>query len=172
MADGSGQPGPWAQLKNQIYLGSEEFVEEMQDRIDAQQPLDEIPAKQKRPVARELAYYADRFAPRDLAIAEAYRSGAYSMGEIAAHFGVSRMTVSRAVERFEMALKQEQRNGQWETPGGNANQATHLRAMSVQVHCAGVPGGVVVLVAADAGGGAVLKERTDGEGAAVTGEGD
>jgi putative transposase len=115
VADGSGQPSPWTQLKNQIYLGSEEFVEEMQGRIDAQQPLDEIPAEQKRPVARELAYYADRFAPRDLAIAEAYRSGAYSMGEIAAHFGVGRMTVSRAVKRFEMALKQEQRNGQWET---------------------------------------------------------
>lgn len=115
MADGIGQPGPWAQLKNQIYLGSEQFVEEMQCRIDAKQPLDEIPATQKLPVARELAYYADRFSPRDRAIAEAYRSGAYSMGEIAAHFGVSRMTVSRAVKRFESALKQEQRNGQWET---------------------------------------------------------
>ncbi len=115
VADGTGQPGPWARLKNQIYLGSERFVEEMQGRIDAKQPLDEIPATQKRPVARDLAYYADRFSPRDLAIAEAYRSGAYSMREIAIHFGVSRMTVSRAVQRFETALKQEQRNGQWET---------------------------------------------------------
>ena len=41
-------------------------------------------------VARELAYYANRFASRDRGIAEAYHSGAYSMGAIAAHFGVSR----------------------------------------------------------------------------------
>lgn len=37
-------------------------------------------------------------------MAEAYRSGAYSMAAIAAHFGVSRMTVSRAVEQSEAAL--------------------------------------------------------------------
>jgi putative transposase len=107
VADGSGRPSPWAQLKNQIYLGSEEFVEQMQRRIDARQPLDEIPAKQKRPVARRLAHYADQFASRDRAMAEAYRSGAYSMGEIAAHFGVGRMTVSRAVKRFEAPFKEE-----------------------------------------------------------------
>ncbi len=107
VADGSGRPSPWAQLKNQIYLGSEEFVEQMQRRIDARQPLDEIPAKQKRPVARQLAHYAGQFASRERAIAEAYRSGAYSMGEIAAHFGVGRMTVSRAVKRFEAPFKEE-----------------------------------------------------------------
>jgi hypothetical protein len=54
-------------------------------------------------------------APSDLAIAGAYRSGVYSMGDIAAHFGVTRMTDGREVKRFEMALKQEQRRGQWET---------------------------------------------------------
>nr|WP_232199470.1 hypothetical protein [Thioalkalivibrio thiocyanodenitrificans] len=34
---------------------------------------------------------------------------------MSAHFGVGRMTVSRAVQRLETALRQEQRNGQWET---------------------------------------------------------
>lgn len=115
VAAGNGQPSPWAQLKNQIYLGSERFVEEMQSRIDARQPLQEIPAKQRRPVARELAYYANRFASRDCRIAEAYHSGAYSMGAIAVHFGVSRMTVSRTVKRFETLLKMDNRNVQWET---------------------------------------------------------
>ncbi len=38
-----------------------------------------------------------------------------STKEISAHFGVGRMTVSRAVQRLETALRQEQRNGQWET---------------------------------------------------------
>jgi hypothetical protein len=36
-------------------------------------------------------------------MAEAYRSGAYSMQTIAEYFGVSRMTVSRAVKRDEKA---------------------------------------------------------------------
>jgi excisionase family DNA binding protein len=36
-------------------------------------------------------------------MAEAYRSGAYSMQTIAEYFGVSRMTVSRAVKRGERA---------------------------------------------------------------------
>jgi len=36
-------------------------------------------------------------------MAEAYRSGAYSMQTIAGYLGVSRMTVSRAVKRDEKA---------------------------------------------------------------------
>ena len=43
------------------------------------------------------------YAERDRATAEAYRSGAYSMQAIAEYFGVSRMTVSRAVKRHEEA---------------------------------------------------------------------
>ena len=50
VAAGIRQPSPWVQLKNQIYLGSEQFVEEMQGRIDAQQPLQEIPAKRDVPL--------------------------------------------------------------------------------------------------------------------------
>lgn len=51
-----------------------------------------------------LDYYASRYPDRDRALAEAYRTGAYSMQAIADHFGVSRMTVSRAVKRFEPSL--------------------------------------------------------------------
>jgi transposase len=37
---------------------------------------------------------------RDSAIVAAFRSGAYSMQAIAEHFGVGRMTVSRAVSEY------------------------------------------------------------------------
>lgn len=107
VADGSGQPGAWGHLKNQIYLGSDEFVARMQRQIDTRQSLDEIPVRQKRPLAQPLGHYAERFASRDRAMAEAYRSGAYSMSEIAAHFGVGRMTVSRTVKRFEALLNEK-----------------------------------------------------------------
>ena len=61
-----------------------------------------MPLRQKRPLARPLAYYAEHYEERDQAIAEAYRSGAYSMREIGLYFGVGRMTVSRAVKEHEI----------------------------------------------------------------------
>ena len=87
-------------LKNQLYLGSEQFVERAQARIDPDQLLQEVP-RQKRPVAKPLSVFAARYAERDQAMAAAYRTGAYSMQAIADHFGVGRMTVSRAVKRAE-----------------------------------------------------------------------
>jgi DNA invertase Pin-like site-specific DNA recombinase len=82
-------------------LGSEQFVERMQALIDSKQRLQEIPKRQHRALAKPLAYYASRYAERDQALAEAYRTGVYSMQAIVDHFGVSRMTVSRAVNNNE-----------------------------------------------------------------------
>ena len=65
--------------------------------------LREVPKRQRRAVAKPLAEYAAGWPDRDRAMAEAYRSGAYSMQTIAEYFGVSRMTVSRAVKRDENA---------------------------------------------------------------------
>jgi putative transposase len=90
-----------AHLKNQVYLGSEGFVERMQARIAPDPPIQEIPRTQRRPVPKPLAYFSEHYPERDDAIAEAYRTGAYSMHQIAEHFGVGRMTVNRAVKRYE-----------------------------------------------------------------------
>lgn len=73
----------------------------MQAMIDTARPLGEIPKRQRRPVEKPLDYYAAHCGDRDRAMAEAYRSGAYSMQAIAEYFDVSRMTVSRAVRRSE-----------------------------------------------------------------------
>jgi hypothetical protein len=100
VADGTGQPSPWQNLRNQIYLGSDRFVEAMQQQIKDRQPMEEIPARQKRGPAHPLSYYTDHYPNRNCAMAAAYRSGAYSMREIAAYFSVGRMTVSRAVRQF------------------------------------------------------------------------
>jgi putative transposase len=51
---------------------------------------------------KSLAYYASQFQERDHAMAAAYLSTAYTMAEIADHFGVSTQTVSRAVKRGEI----------------------------------------------------------------------
>jgi putative transposase len=73
----------------------------MQARIDPTRPLREVPTRQRRALAKPLADDGDRWLDRDRAMAEAYRTGAYSMQGIADDFGVSRMTVSRAVKRHE-----------------------------------------------------------------------
>jgi putative transposase len=101
VAEGIGAPSPWLELKSQIYLGSAPFVERVQALIDPKRPLRDIPKRQRRALAKPLDDYASRYPDRDRALAEAYRSGAYSMQTIADHFGVSRMTVSRAVRRHE-----------------------------------------------------------------------
>jgi hypothetical protein len=104
VALGIGAAPPWSGLQGQIDLGSEPFVERMQALIDPRRPLREIPKRQRRALAKPLADYASSFPDRDCAIVEAFRSGAYSMQAVAEHFGVSRMTVSRAVRCREGAL--------------------------------------------------------------------
>ncbi len=102
---------PWVELKNQVYLGSEEFVERMQSLIEPNRPLREVPQKQRRPVAKPLGYFAEQHNDHKEAMAYAYRTGAYSMQAIADYFCVGRMTVSRAIKQSEI----ESHNVQWET---------------------------------------------------------
>jgi putative transposase len=59
VADGMEQPSPWRDIRHQTYLGSDRFVESMQQRIKDDQPLEEIPVNQKRTPARPLSYYAE-----------------------------------------------------------------------------------------------------------------
>jgi hypothetical protein len=49
VAEGQGQPSLWESLKNQIYLGSEAFVTQMQRNLAGSQLLSEIPKTQQRP---------------------------------------------------------------------------------------------------------------------------
>ena len=101
VAEGIGATSPWLGIKNQIYLGSDPFIDRMQTLIDPRLPLRDIPRRQHQGPARPLNEYAARYSDRDQALAAAYRTGAYSMQAIAEHFGVSRMTVSRAVKNHE-----------------------------------------------------------------------
>jgi putative transposase len=57
VAEGKGQPSPWAKLRNQVYLGSPPFVEKMQSLIDGDKELSEIPSSQRRPLPRTLVDY-------------------------------------------------------------------------------------------------------------------
>ncbi len=95
--EGRDQPSPWEDLKNQVYLGSDAFVEQMVSRLDGQERLSEIPAIQRRQVAQPLSDFAESAPDRNSAIRAAYASRAYSLKEIADHFGLHRSSVSRIV---------------------------------------------------------------------------
>lgn len=98
VSEGKKQPKPWEQLKNQIYLGDEAFVDDMQCKISPDTDLSEIPSSQKRPVAKPLDYYEKKYSDRNTALIKGYESGAYSMKEIGEYFDLHYSRVSRIVK--------------------------------------------------------------------------
>jgi DNA-directed RNA polymerase specialized sigma subunit len=94
----------WNQLKNQIYLGSDQFIEDMQCKIDPEQSLRDVPKPQKNSPVKALSFYKEKFKSRNRAMAEAYRSGHYTLAEVGNEFGVSYATVSRAVKELECQM--------------------------------------------------------------------
>ena len=103
VAEGKNQPSPWEKLKNQVFLGNEAFVDKMQGRLSPDKNLSEIPASQRRPVAKPLEYYARKYRERDEAIRHAYESGGYSLQAVGDHFGLHYSRVSRIVSASEKA---------------------------------------------------------------------
>ncbi len=99
--EGKGQPSPWESLKNQIYLGSDQFVEEVQCKMSPEQSLQDIPKLQKQAPPKPLDHYQVKFTDKKIAMANAYLSGHYTLQEVGKHFGVSYATVSRAVKSLE-----------------------------------------------------------------------
>ena len=98
---GKGQPSPWQHLKNQIYLGDDDFINEMQSQLDPEQSLKDIPKKQKQAPIKPLAFFAEDYKTRTESMAHAYLSGHYTLAQVGEYFGVSYATVSRAVKVTE-----------------------------------------------------------------------
>ena len=99
---GKGLPSPMLDLRHQLLLGDDAFVDRHKSALSSA-PLREVSKAQRRAVALTLAQYQQRHADRDEAMAHAYQSGAYTMAMIAEHFSVHSMTVSRAVRKQERA---------------------------------------------------------------------
>ena len=82
VSEGKGQPSPWQALRHQVFLGDEHFVCEMQSLIDGEKEFSEIPSTQRRSVAKLISEYEKSSANRNAAIANAYRSGRYTLKEL------------------------------------------------------------------------------------------
>ena len=99
--EGKGQASPWHQLKNQIFLGEDDFVNNTQCKINPEQSLKDIPKKQKQAPVKPLSYFSERYQTRDHSLSQAYWSGHYTLAQVGEYFGVSYATVSRAVKQAE-----------------------------------------------------------------------
>jgi len=98
VSQGKKQTSPWGQLRNQIYLGSDDFVDEMQCKISVDVNLSEVPSAQKRQVAKSLKHFEKKYPERDVAIINAYASGGYSMKEVGDYFKLHYSRVSRIIK--------------------------------------------------------------------------
>jgi REP element-mobilizing transposase RayT len=94
--DGEGQR-LWEEVRQQIFLGNDQFVKTMQARAQVEGDTLSIPQAQCRAPARSLADIAASHDERNSAIKAAHATGAYSYREIAEHFGVHLSTVGRIV---------------------------------------------------------------------------
>lgn len=98
---GTKLPTIWENLKQQIYLGSDGFVESVQKRAPNLEKLAELPRAQKYPPPKPLEVYANAHKDISEAIKAAYRSGHYTLAAIGRYFGVHYSTVSRMVKAAE-----------------------------------------------------------------------
>ena len=100
VVQGIGADSIWGDLKVQIFLGSEEFAQAMQQRLDDRGKVSsaEIQGAQRSAKAKALGFYTATFPddPKQGMLA-AYATGDYTLQAVANAFAVHYSTVSRAV---------------------------------------------------------------------------
>jgi putative transposase len=89
----------WKDLRGQIYLGDDNFVEQMRSKLGERDEDVNIPRVQQRGAAPKLSTIRRQHKNRDDAIRAAYETGTYSYQQIAKEFGVHLTTVGRIVRQ-------------------------------------------------------------------------
>jgi hypothetical protein len=87
---------PWLDRRDQIFLGSEGFVEQVRELASRVRESFGLAAEAAR---KPLAWFAEHYPEPHEAMARAHLDGGYSQPVVAAHFGVHYSTVSRAAAR-------------------------------------------------------------------------
>jgi len=99
VSEGKRQPSPFEQLKNPIILGSDKFALELQDLIDNQDMLEEIPRSYRRLPPMSLRTIESQYDSRDDAIIQMYASNHYTLKQIGDYFGLHYSRISRIVAK-------------------------------------------------------------------------
>ncbi|HWF59169.1 MAG TPA: transposase [Nitrospira sp.] len=102
VAEGIGQGSPWEQVRGQVLLGSERFVERLAPRLQDTRRLKEIPRRQRfaaRPTLSQLFGRHARIdqARRNEVIRRAHLNYGYSLSEIGHAVDLHYSTISRIV---------------------------------------------------------------------------
>jgi putative transposase len=101
VADGKGQVSPLKELRNQIYLGDDAFVETLQTMVGEDVDLSEVPSVQKRRLVKPSKKYIETAGSRNEGIYLAYRGGGYTMKSISDDPGLHYSTVSKIIKATE-----------------------------------------------------------------------
>jgi REP element-mobilizing transposase RayT len=97
---GIGRDNPLKKTQHQLLLGDEKFLAKARELAPSNEFL-AVAKTYRRAVSLPLEQYRTTYPQRDEAVARAYHSTAYTMAQIANHFGISAKTVGRAIKRFE-----------------------------------------------------------------------
>jgi hypothetical protein len=101
--DGIGVPGPWEEVKGQVLLGSEAFIERLAP-LHQECSTAEIPQRQRvvhRPSLKALLAGADSRTARNDALARAYLTHGYTLTEIGQAVGLHYAPISRIITAME-----------------------------------------------------------------------
>lgn len=99
--EGIGLPPVWDDLRHQIFLGNEDFINKHQKMIRKKKDLDDIPALQKSAVPKPIKYYQNKCKSENQAITQAFLSGGHTLKEIGDYYGKHYTTISRIVKQNE-----------------------------------------------------------------------
>lgn len=98
--EGVGQPPIWSELRKQIYLGSDQFIDSMVQAIDLEKKtVQDVPRLQCRVIPKTLVEYCEQTGNRNEAIRAAFKSGGYTMKAIGEYFGLHYTSISRIVNQ-------------------------------------------------------------------------
>lgn len=99
VAEGIKVASPWLNLKGQVFLGDEQFVQRMQAHLQSGKDDVQIPLAQRRPPPPLLSEIERRTLDRNTAIVAAYATGGYSYQQLADHFGMHFTTVGKIIRK-------------------------------------------------------------------------
>jgi len=97
VSEGINGNSPWLNLKGQVFLGDDQFVERMQAHIQPVNDVVQIPLAQRRRAPPSLAVIDRQSSDRNAAMIAAHATGGYSYQQIADYFGVYFTTVGKIV---------------------------------------------------------------------------
>jgi REP element-mobilizing transposase RayT len=87
----------WNNLRQQIYLGDEAFIEKIHAHLEIDKDLSEIPRIQRRFSGKPLSLYLNKYQDRNQAILSAHEEGGFKQKEIADYLGIHYSTVSKVI---------------------------------------------------------------------------